>query len=56
LIPTIATARAGLAPSLRLADPAIVCVFPSALRFDRGTPREACIPDLTLRPRRSNGR
>jgi hypothetical protein len=25
-------------------------VLSSALRFDRGTPREARIPDLTLRP------
>ena len=26
------------------------CALSSALRFDRGTPREARIPDLTLRP------
>ena len=38
------------APLAALADPAIVCVLSSALRFDRGTPREARIPDLTLRP------
>jgi glycosyltransferase involved in cell wall biosynthesis len=37
-------------PLAALADPAIVCVLSSALRFDRGTPREARIPDLTLRP------
>ena len=44
--------RAGrlAAPLAALADPAIVCVLSSALRFDRGTPREARIPDLTLRP------
>jgi glycosyltransferase involved in cell wall biosynthesis len=32
------------------ADPAIVCVVSSALRFDRTMPREAHIPDLTLGP------
>jgi glycosyltransferase involved in cell wall biosynthesis len=30
------------------ADPAIVCTLSSALRSDRGAPREARIPDLTL--------
>ncbi len=51
LIPTTAIARADFAaPLAALADPAIVCVLSSALRFDRGTPREARIPDLTLRP------
>ena len=37
------------APLAALADADVVCVLSSALRFDRGTPREARVPDVTLR-------
>ncbi|MBV8747209.1 MAG: hypothetical protein JO134_19420, partial [Xanthobacteraceae bacterium] len=33
-----------------LHDPAVVAVLSSALKHDRGVPREARIPDLTLQP------
>jgi len=36
------------APLAALADPGVVCVLSSAQRYDRGVPREARIPDLTL--------
>jgi glycosyltransferase involved in cell wall biosynthesis len=36
------------APLAALADPAVVCVLSSAQRHDRGTPRAARIPDVTL--------
>jgi glycosyltransferase involved in cell wall biosynthesis len=40
-----------LAASLAaLRDPAVVAVLSSALKHDRGVPREARIPDLTLQP------
>jgi glycosyltransferase involved in cell wall biosynthesis len=38
-----------VAPLAALADADVVCVLSSALRFDRGTPREARVPDVTLR-------
>jgi len=38
------------APLAALADPAVVCVLSSAQRSDRGTVRDARIPDLTLAP------
>jgi glycosyltransferase involved in cell wall biosynthesis len=38
------------APLAALADPAVVCVLSSAQRRDRGAPRDARIPDVTLPP------
>ncbi len=37
-------------PLAALADPGIVCALSSVQRYDRRTPREARIPDLTLAP------